>query len=212
MGSSVVVQASNPELCVRTEEGGEDGGNEIPRPIGTVHNAADFSGGGTEVEVVDDAPTEKRPRKDETTTDSKKKPSRSTAGPHLVEEFISRDHQSSPVVVCAADATKVSKLWTRQVATYIKLRESFAKAWLLSPESYLIAAVMLRRTQPSCTWTEADELQSTPTNIYLQLRNDANGFKVSAVRKDQDSDVRIDHDDLYKHRVRCFTGAPSCVQ
>ncbi len=39
MGSSVVMQASNRELCVRTEEGGEEGGDEIPRPIGTVHDA-----------------------------------------------------------------------------------------------------------------------------------------------------------------------------
>ena len=58
MGSSVVVQAANRELCVRTE----DGGDAIPRPIGTFRNVANFSGGCTEAEVVDGGPAENQPR------------------------------------------------------------------------------------------------------------------------------------------------------
>jgi hypothetical protein len=175
----------------------------------------------------------KNSNKDDTATDPKKKAganrSRSTAGPEKAgakrsrvtagpcprEEFISSDHQSKPVVVSPDEADRVSSTWQREVVTYIKLTESFAKAWLRSPEEFLIAAVMQQRTQSSIksgTWTADDELKSAPTNIYLQLRGDENGFKVSAVKAYQDSGVRIDHRDAYKHRVRCFTCAPSCVQ
>lgn len=130
-----------------------------------------------------------------------------------VVEFISRNHQSEPVVLSPADATKCSTLWSKEVVTYLKLRKRFAREWLTTPEAYLIAAVMRRRNGPGLNWTDDDELKSTPTNIYLQLKADANGLKVSAVSKYQDIDVdRIDRPDLYKHRARCFTGAPSCVQ
>lgn len=138
-----------------------------------------------------------------------------SAGPYPRVEFISCDCQSTPVVVSADEAERVSSTWKREVATYLKFTQAFAKTWLRDPKSFLIAAVMRRRTHSSiqsCEWTEADELQSTPTNIYLQLCADQRGFRVSAVKEYQDRDVRIDHADAYKHRVRCFTCGPSCVQ
>ena len=130
-----------------------------------------------------------------------------------VHEFISCNHQSEPVVVNPAEAMKCSTLWSKEVVTYLKLTKRFAREWLTTPETYLIAAVMRRRYGPDLNWSDAEELQSTPTNIYLQLKADGNGFKVSAVKQAQDREVgRIDRPDLYKHRARCFTGAPSCVQ
>ena len=147
-------------------------------------------------------------------TQAAAKQSRS-AGPYPRVEFISCDCQSTPVVVSADEAERVSSTWKREVATYLKFTQAFAKTWLRDPKSFLIAAVMRRRTHSSlqsCEWTEADELQSTPTNIYLQLCADQRGFRVSAVKEYQDRDVRIDHADAYKHRVRCFTCGPSCVQ